>query len=65
MVWLWLIQGIYLLPRAVLVVVVIRDALQPAGYRWTHWLGAGIDLWFAASTAMWLLWTTLVAEPSF
>lgn len=65
MVWLWLIQGIYLLPRAVLVVVVIGDALQSDGYRWTHWLGAGIDLWFAASTAMWLLWTTLVPEPSF
>jgi len=57
-----IIQGIYLLPRAVLLVVVIRDVLQPAGYRWTHWLGAGIDLWLAASTAGWLVWTILFPE---
>ncbi|NQT17986.1 MAG: hypothetical protein HQ582_34865 [Planctomycetes bacterium] len=45
-----------------LLLVVIRDVLEPAGYRWTHWLGAGIDLWLAASSAEWLVWTILFPE---
>lgn len=39
-------QAFPLLLDGVLVVVLVMDLVQRRRYPWTHWLGAGVQLWF-------------------
>ena len=38
----------------VLAVIVVRDHWQGLRYPWTHWLGVGLQIWFALATLGWL-----------
>lgn len=48
--------GFRFFSSVVLAVVALKDASEQVGYRWTHWLGVGLDLWFGATSLVWFGW---------
>jgi len=53
--WLTLYQVFELGLGLALVAVLVADRKRNARYPWTHWLGVGVSLWYAAATAGTLL----------
>ena len=49
----------YIIPRTasdlLLLIVVVSDLRQRQRYPWTHWLGAGVGLWYAILLLVWVV----------